>query len=136
MISSTTFFTNTPLNDFAVQWTGQILITQGGQYSFQLTSNDNDGSRLFIDGQRVVNNDGLTNSLIDRSIGSIDLSPGYHDLRVDYFAHLANDTTFGTLELSYQPPGQTGFSFVPASVLRTGGLSDISGLIGLPKPCR
>ncbi len=42
---------------FAARWTGQLKITTGGAYRFYLESDD--GSRLFIDNQQVINNGGL-----------------------------------------------------------------------------
>ncbi len=66
---------------FAARWTGQIKIETAGEYTFTLGSDD--GSRLFIDGKLVINHDGL-HGYSDRS-GSVTLSAGFHDIRVEMF---------------------------------------------------
>ena len=52
-----------------------------GAYSFYSSSDD--GSRLFIDGVLILNNDGGKGS-IDLKSAPISLTAGYHDIRVDY----------------------------------------------------
>eukprot|EP00971_Amphidinium_carterae_P131693 2608371-Amphidinium_carterae.1 len=42
---------------FAARWSGNLKITHAGTYIFWLTSDD--GSKLFIDDQEVLNNDGM-----------------------------------------------------------------------------
>ncbi|MCA9150846.1 MAG: discoidin domain-containing protein, partial [Planctomycetales bacterium] len=44
-------------DNFAARWTGQIYIDTPGEYTF--TSGSDDGSRVYVDGQLVDNNDGL-----------------------------------------------------------------------------
>src|SRR5262245_34772825 len=44
------------VDDFYVRWTGVLRVPKDGRYTFYLESDD--GSRLFLDGQQVVNNDG------------------------------------------------------------------------------
>ncbi len=67
--------------NYAIQFTGQLLVTQSGTYTFSTTSDD--GSDLYIDGQLVVNNDG-THYLQEQS-GTISLMVGIHTIEVDYF---------------------------------------------------
>ncbi len=70
------------LNDnFGVRFDGFLPIEQAGKYSFQTISDD--GSRLYIDGKMVVNNDGIHGS--ETAEGSIRLTPGVHTIRVEYF---------------------------------------------------
>ena len=66
---------------FGIQYTGWIKITQAGTHRFY--TNSDDGSKLYIDGQEVVNNDG-DHGTVERS-GSIELGVGYHHITVDYF---------------------------------------------------
>ena len=66
---------------FALVFSGVILIYNAGDYSFFLNSND--GSRLYIDDKRVVDNYGLHGSV--EKEGRISLTPGRHSIRVDYF---------------------------------------------------
>jgi hypothetical protein len=44
-------------HDFAVRWSGVLQITKAGTYRFSLNSDD--GSRMFLNGKRAINNDGL-----------------------------------------------------------------------------
>lgn len=66
---------------FAIHYTGSFTTQLPATYGFRVNSDD--GSRLFIDGQLVVDNDGAHPA---RSrTGTIQLSPGSHDLTLDYF---------------------------------------------------
>lgn len=60
---------------------GKIQIPVDGEYHFHLASDD--GSRLWIDQQKVVENDSL-HSLIEKK-GKIWLSEGKHSIRIEYF---------------------------------------------------
>ena len=64
------------LDQFMVRWTGEIYIPDGGVTTFFVESDD--GSRLFVDGVLVVNNDGLHG--MSEASGSIQLTEGYHAL--------------------------------------------------------
>jgi hypothetical protein len=66
---------------FAIDYEGRFWIDKPGLYIFSLTSDD--GSRLYIDDQLVVDNDGV-HPPRDAS-GTISLSPGIHGMRVLYF---------------------------------------------------
>ncbi len=66
---------------FAIEYTGRFWISNPGKYSFVLTSDD--GSKLFIDGHLVIDNDGI-HPPQDRD-GSVNLKPGVHDMRVQYY---------------------------------------------------
>ena len=66
---------------FAVRFTGRIWIDLPGTHTFSLTSND--GSRLWIDGHLVVDNDGL--HAAQQVEGNIYLEGGFHHLTLDYF---------------------------------------------------
>lgn len=66
---------------FGVRFSGAIRIEQAGNYTFYTASDD--GSRLYIDGRLVVDNDGL-HGIVEEQ-GSVNLSAGFHAIRVDYF---------------------------------------------------
>jgi len=66
---------------FAIDYTGRFWIEKQALYRFSLTSDD--GSRLYIDGQLVVDNDGI-HPAQERS-GSLELEGGVHDVRVSYY---------------------------------------------------
>ena len=66
---------------FAIEYTGRFWIEKPGLYRFALTSDD--GSKLFIDDQAVVDNDGI--HAVDTKSGSVELGGGIHKIRVQYF---------------------------------------------------
>ncbi|MFF3812181.1 family 16 glycoside hydrolase [Streptomyces bacillaris] len=96
---------------FVSQVTANIHVPEDGSYAFRLTSDD--GSRLLIDDQLVIDHDGLHGA--EPKDGSITLAAGHHALRIDHF-----DRTGGQqITLAWQPPGAGGFAVVPDSVLTT-----------------
>ena len=66
---------------FAIDYTGRFWIEKPGIYRFSLTSDD--GSRLYIDDQLIVDNDGEHPP--EKREGSIQLAGGIHRIRVPYF---------------------------------------------------
>lgn len=60
---------------------GYFLALQTQEHTFSLVSDD--GSRLWIGDQLVVDNDGVHAS--ERADGSIQLGFGYHQIRIEYF---------------------------------------------------
>lgn len=66
---------------FAFVFTGYITIPESGLYTFYTASDD--GSKLYIDGYEVVNNDGA-HGVVEAS-GSIPLAAGLHKIRVHFF---------------------------------------------------
>lgn len=70
-----------PSDGFAVRFTGEFTVDRPGEYAFYLTSDD--GSRLLIDGQQVIDND--RPQAATEEVGLIALDPGTHNLEVLYF---------------------------------------------------
>jgi hypothetical protein len=66
---------------FAIDYTGKFYISKSGKYQFVLVSDD--GSKLYIDGHVVIDNDGHHPPL--RKEGSAKLTCGLHDIRISYF---------------------------------------------------
>ncbi|MEM7474869.1 MAG: c-type cytochrome [Planctomycetota bacterium] len=97
---------------FATRQTAGIVIPQNGQYSFYTSSDD--GSRLYIDDQLVVSNDG-NHGMVEKS-GSIRLTAGLHKIVVTYYDNGGGDG----LRVSWKGPG-TGKQKIPASNLRPAG---------------
>jgi len=64
----------------ALQYRGYIDVPERGIYSFYLTSDD--GSALYIDGKKVINNDGL-HSAVERS-GEVALEKGLHHFALNF----------------------------------------------------
>lgn len=95
---------------FAIQFSGFIQIDTAGKYTFATQSDD--GSKLYIDGKEVVNNDG--NHGVQEQTGSVELTAGKHAIRVDYYN---NDGGFW-LDSFYKGPGITK-QLIPADKLFT-----------------
>ncbi|MBN1411102.1 MAG: discoidin domain-containing protein, partial [Spirochaetales bacterium] len=97
---------------FGFRFTANINITAAGTYTFYTTSDD--GSNLYIDGQQIVNNDGL-HGAVEQS-GSLSLSTGLHGIVVTMFEKGGGEV----LEVRYQGP-HIDKRLIPGSVLYTGG---------------
>ena len=66
---------------FAIDYTGHFWIDKPGRYTFSLISDD--GSKLYVDGKVVVNNDGIHPPM--EITGHAKLKDGIHEIRVSYF---------------------------------------------------
>lgn len=66
---------------FGFVYSGYILLSSAGRYTFY--TNSDDGSKLYIDGNELVQNDGL-HGMQERP-GSIDLTSGIHEIKITYF---------------------------------------------------
>jgi hypothetical protein len=93
---------------FALQFSGFIQIDKPGKYTFYTQSDD--GSKLYIDGKEVVNNDG--NHGVQEETGSVELTAGKHTIRVDYY----NNGGGFWLDAFYKGPGVTK-QLIPADKL-------------------
>jgi hypothetical protein len=85
---------------FAIDYAGRFWAEKEGDYEFSLTSDD--GSNLYIDGKRDVDNDGI--HATQRRTGSVHLSQGAHDIRVSYFQGPGTEVA---LVLKVAPPGES-----------------------------
>lgn len=66
---------------FAIDYTGRFWISDPGEYTFILTSDD--GSNLYIDDKKIIDNDGVHAPL--SAEGKVKLKAGAHSIRVSYF---------------------------------------------------
>ena len=82
---------------FALKLTGSIAISKGGTYNFYLSSDD--GSRLYIDGNEIINHDGLHG--LSEKTGSVELAGGSHEIVVTYYDNGGGDG----LALAWSGPG-------------------------------
>jgi len=98
---------------FVLRFSGSIAVAKEGSYTFFTESDD--GSRLYVDGKVVVNNDGL-HGMSEKS-GKVQLSAGAHALLVTYF----NNGGGEGLNASWQGPG---FNKKPISGTSLSGESD------------
>ncbi len=93
-------------SNFAFSFLATLIVPQDGTYTFYTTSDD--GSKLYINEQQVVDNDGLHGSR-ERN-GQITLTAGNHALRVSYF----NGTGGKRLQVRWKGPG-FGRRYIPTS---------------------
>jgi|GEM_PF-1940064 len=93
---------------YALRFNGYISVPADGPYVFYLASDD--GSRLWLDGKLVVDNDGLHGPVGKK--GYVSLKAGHHRIEVTYFELSGGDSLY----VSYDGPG-VPTQWVPASVL-------------------
>ncbi|MDH7445529.1 carbohydrate-binding protein [Aquimarina sp. 2201CG14-23] len=86
-------------DNFGLSFNGYIYIQNEGSYTFYTTSDD--GSSLWIDGTKVVDNDGL--HAAREESGTVCLEAGYHKIEVQFF----EKTGGNVLSASYEGPGIT-----------------------------
>ncbi|WP_179374855.1 PA14 domain-containing protein [Winogradskyella wichelsiae] len=95
-------------DNFAIRYTGFITINTDEIYTFYTTSDD--GSKLFIDGSEIVDNDGL-HSTQERS-GTIALTPGTYPITILFFERNGQES----LSVSYSS-ATISKKLIPFSVL-------------------
>jgi PA14 domain len=89
---------------FGIDYRGQCRFA-AGEHSFRLSSDD--GSRLYVNDQLVVNNDGVHSEV---SVGAkLKLEAGLHRVRVAYFQGPATEIA---LQFFVTPPGSSEQIFV------------------------
>jgi outer membrane protein OmpA-like peptidoglycan-associated protein len=71
---------------FAIDYTGTFNVSSAAQYRFKLKSDD--GSRLYIDGEQLIDNDGMHGP--KEKEGSLFLEAGTHTIRIKYFQGFPN----------------------------------------------
>jgi hypothetical protein len=83
---------------FAIRYSGSFYVDTAGTYTFRINSDD--GTKLYIDGELVVDNDGI-HPPRDKT-GTVELQAGDHELVLEYFQgpryHIA-------LQVFVTPPG-------------------------------
>ncbi|ARE42355.1 Alkaline phosphatase (plasmid) [Rhodovulum sp. P5] len=91
------FFAGGPADHFAVLYHGAYLAEEAGTYRFSLKSDD--GSELWIDGVRVIDNDGLHGPATLEA--RVELDEGAHSIELRYFESRGG----ATVELGVVTPG-------------------------------
>ena len=94
---------------FGMEFTGFVNVPYGGVYTF--TTRSDNGSRLFIGGVKVVDNESWRFLMMERC-GSVALAAGCHPIKVQYFQGGGD----AGLEVHYEGPG-TPKHQIPRSVL-------------------
>ena len=87
-------------DDFAGRWTGDLIVREGGAYTFQTVSDD--GSKIYVNNTLVANNDGL--HAPKEVKGSIDLLPGQYPVEVEFYEHQGG----ADLHVMYSGPDTSG----------------------------
>jgi hypothetical protein len=99
-------------NNFLSHVFANLTVAAAGEHTFRLSSDD--GSRLKINGNVVIDHDGPHGADPPKE-GAVTLTAGVHKLDIDYFDR-ANDQV---LKLEWRRPGQPAFEVVPTAALST-----------------
>ena len=84
---------------WSAKWTGTIVPPATGTYTFSLTSDD--GSRLFVNGQQVIDN--WRDQAANTETATVSLTAGQAaSIEIDYY----QDGGGSSVTLGWQPPGQ------------------------------
>jgi hypothetical protein len=97
---------------FALRFMGYVEVPTNGTYTFYVNSDD--GSRLWIGSDLVVDHDGL-HAASEKS-GQVILKAGKHPLTVEYFQAGGAQR----LEVSYEGPGLAKQPIPPSALWRLG----------------
>ena len=81
LVAATVGYPVEPKNDIGLVFDGYVEIPEDGIWSFYAYTDD--GSRMMIDGQVVVDNDGLHSR--NEKTGQAALRKGMHPIRIEYF---------------------------------------------------
>ena len=87
-------------DNFAMRAAGSLNVQEAGTYTLYLTSDD--GSALYIDGEPVIDNDGMHGTMTQRVV--LDLTAGAHEIELRYF----EATGAATLTLEWAGPDSNG----------------------------
>ncbi|MDT7831567.1 PA14 domain-containing protein [Flavobacteriaceae bacterium S356] len=105
---------------YSIRYNGTININTAETYTFYINSDD--GSRLYIDGQQVVDYDGLHGASGHQS-GSVALAIGVHSIEILFFENTGGDS----LDVEYSSTSVTRQD-LPFSVLSAVCDSDNDGI--------
>lgn len=98
-------------NNFSVRWQGFVTAPVTGNYIFRTRSDD--GVRLYIDGNLVINN-WTDHSATDNDSAVIALTAGQrYPVTMEFFENGGD----AVAQLSWSGPSTGGFQFIPQSVL-------------------
>ena len=98
---------------YALRFTGMLQVAKKGRYQFR--SESDDGSRVYLDGKEVINNDGA-HGMTEKRSENIRLNPGPHEYVVTY----ANFTGSSGLSTGWKGP-DFGWEKVPSEKLTVSG---------------
>lgn len=91
-----------------VQMSGLLHFAEMGEYF--LKANANDGIRIFVDGEKIIDDPGVHGDRVTESNGIPIRDPGWIPIHIRYFQRKGT----ATLELYWQEPGTDLFVIIPA----------------------
>ncbi len=97
-----------PADNFSVRWSGSLLVPTTGMYTFQTLSDD--GVRMSINGQQVINNWTWHAPTYDTSLAVYLVAGTRYPIGMDMY----EGTGGATAVLNWRRPGDTAFSVIPA----------------------
>jgi len=102
---------NIGADSFSVKWTGRVQAVETGSYIFRTYSDD--GVRLWVNGQQLVNNWTNHAGTYDTATAITLTSGQRYDVRMEFF-----DNTGGAVSrLEWKRPGQSQFVVIPQTQL-------------------
>ena len=117
--------TGVPKDNFSIRWTGWVEGTTAGTYQFQ--TNSDDGVRMWLNGQRVIENWTYHSPTLDTT-GTITLAAGQ---RIPIIIEYQEQVGGAQLQLRWKPPGAAAFAVVPVQQLY---IQQASGTAAPPPP--
>ena len=96
---------------FGIQLQGNLYVSKNSQCSFRIDADD--GANLYIDGIKVVDNDGV--HAVRSAYGDVNLTAGKHAVRVDYYQ---GPRYYIALQVLWKCDGQTKYQIVPPEAYR------------------
>jgi YVTN family beta-propeller protein len=96
---------------YSVRWTGSVLASTTGSHRFQTVSDD--GVRLWVNGQLLVDNWTNHGESIDTSVGVMLTAGTRYLIVMEYFENAGG----AVARLQWQPPGAAVFTSIPAASL-------------------
>lgn len=100
---------------FAFRFSGALKVPRDGKYTFFTTSDD--GSRLYIDGKQVVDNDGTHGA--EQESGNVELKAGERQIVVTYFEGGGGEE----LKVEWEGPGINRQEIPTDALFSVGGRS-------------
>jgi hypothetical protein len=126
MLTTQAFWTGGATDQFAAVYEGSLNVAKAGSYTFYLTSDD--GSALYIDGIKVLDNDGLHGAVEKRA--TLTLGSGAHDIEIRYFENTGRQT----LKFEWAGPDTSGARRLVEADAGTGSGTVVAPPPVLPEP--
>ncbi len=95
---------------YSERWTGFVRIDTAGSWTF--TTNSNDGARLWVDSNQIINN--WTTHAATENSGTLTLNPGWYSLQLEHF----QQGGAVVIQLFFAGPGRSRI-IIPSSHLST-----------------